>query len=183
MINFNANNKHMNEQILATLGTYSERFTQTVFFDKYPRTLKDNLFLVVFFSGDGDKIILDLDLGEEMDMIDLCESLVDLLKHPLAEAFLYAKWKTLTLAYLLNYMCYSIFLIFISGFIKCEVTISGYNKSGNNGWCEALYSPGSFIFGYCTRVCGAVYLTVREIIQFWKKVISISKFQLLLHSY
>ena len=100
-------------------------------------------------------------------MIDLCESLVDLLKHPLAEAFLYAKWKTLRLAYLLNYTCYSIFLIFISGFIKCEVTISGYDKSGNNGWCEALYSPGSFIFGYCTTVCGAVYLTVREIIQFW----------------
>jgi hypothetical protein len=121
----------------------------------------------VFFSGDGDKIILDLDLGEEMDMIDLCESLSDLLKHPLAEAFLYAKWKSLRLAYLLNYTCYSIFLIFISGFIKCEVTISGYDKSGNNGWCEALYSPGSFIFGYCTTVCGAVYLTVREIIQFW----------------
>ena len=42
----------MNEQILATLGTYSERFTQTVFFDKYPRILKDNLFLV-YGSYDG----------------------------------------------------------------------------------------------------------------------------------
>ena len=102
-----------------------------------------------------------------MDMIDLCESLSNLLKHPLAEAFLYAKWKSLITAYFLDYMCYYIFLIFFNGLIYCEATFSGYDKSGNNGWCEALYSPGSFILGYCTTVCGTVYLTVREIIQFW----------------
>ena len=98
-----------------------------------------------------------------MDMIGLCESLSNLLKHPLAEAFLYAKWKSLRTAYFLDYVCYYIFLIFFNGLIFCEATVSGYDKSGNDGMCD----PGYFIFGYCFTVCGNVYLTLREIIQFW----------------
>ena len=58
-----------------------------------------------------------------MDMIDLCESLSNLLKHPLAEAFLYAKWKSLRTAYFLDYVCYYIFLIFFNGLIYCEATL------------------------------------------------------------
>ena len=67
------------------------------------------------------------------------------------------------MAYLLNYTCYSIFLIFISGFIKCEVTNSDYDKSGNIGWCEVDLSSLDTV----PLFCGAVYLTVREMIQFW----------------
>ena len=98
-----------------------------------------------------------------MDMIDLCESLSDHLKHPLAEGFLYAKWKSLKNAYLLNCLCYGIFIGAFNGLINCEATISGYDKSGLNGLCEAI---SLFVLRYCATVCGAVYLTVREIIQF-----------------
>ena len=71
----------------------------------------------MFFS-DKDKIILDLDLGEEMEMIDLCESFPDRLKHPLIEAYVYAKWSSLRLAYIVNFTCHYCFLIFFVGYDK-----------------------------------------------------------------
>ena len=117
----------------------------------------------MFFPGK-DKIILDLDFGEKLDMIDLCESSYNHLEHPLAEGFLYAKWHSLRNAYMLNCLCYVLFITVISGLIQCKATISGYDKSGLNGQCEGW--SFNFSLYYCITVCGAVYLTVREIVQF-----------------
>ena len=82
-----------------------------------------------------------------------------LLRHPLLEAFLYAKWMSIRKYYVGN--------LFLYLFCLCVFTFLIQSKLQPNKNSKDFFDHnGTFVFGYIVTVCNFVYLFFREISQF-----------------
>ena len=107
------------------------------------------------------KIKFDLKLSK-MDLTDISASLdneyMPLLKHPLLEAFLYAKWKSIKWFYLLNLALNIIFLI-VTILLLHEIRIKEESFFANR-------KREVFIFGYIVGILKVIYQVGCEVTQF-----------------
>ena len=98
----------------------------------YP-TLERFAFLLGTGKNTSKKIIFNMEL-QKSDLSEICASLDDvympLFKHPLLEAFLYVKWKSIRWFYLLNLILYVFFLSVTIVLINWQVTYN-HMKAGS----------------------------------------------------